>query len=204
MKAGTANNDQLLYERIRDLVVDARSTVARGVDLVQVRTNFEIGRHIVEHEQQGALRAAYGKEVLTRLAGHLTAEFGNGFSKSNLEYMRRFFLEYRDRLPIAQTLSGQSGGAGKPQTLSGQLPAPESFQMLQEASGQSSRPFSLSWSHYVFLLGIKNPDERRFYEIEACEQDWTLRELKRQFDTGLYERLALSRDQEGIRKLAQA
>ena len=67
MKAGTANNDQLLYERIRDLVVDARSTVARGVDLVQVRTDFEIGRHIVEHEQQGALRAAYGKEVLTRL-----------------------------------------------------------------------------------------------------------------------------------------
>jgi len=66
-----------------------------------------------------------------------------------------------------------------------------------------SRPFTLSWSHYVFLLGVKNPDERSFYEIEACEQNWTFRELKRQYDSGLYERLALSRDKKGIRRLAQ-
>ena len=65
------------------------------------------------------------------------------------------------------------------------------------------RPFSLSWSHYVFLLGIKNLEERSFYEIEASNQNWTVRELKRQFDSSLYERLALSRDKKGIRKLAQ-
>ena len=77
------------------------------------------------------------------------------------------------------------------------------FRIVQTLSGQSSRPFSLSWSHYVFLLGIKNADERSFYEIEATSESWTLRELKRQFDSGLYERLALSRDKEGIRQLAR-
>lgn len=199
----TAVTQDTLYQRIRELVVTARQTVARGVDLVQVRTNFEIGRHIVEHEQRGEQRAVYGKEVLSVLADRLTVEFGGGFSKSNLEYMRRFFLEYRDRLPIAQTVSGQLIGAGKSQTLSGQLHGSENFQVVQTPSGQSSRPFSLSWSHYVFLLGIKNADERSFYEIEAAGQDWTLRELKRQFDSGLYERLALSRDKEGIRQLAR-
>ena len=70
-------------------------------------------------------------------------------------------------------------------------------------SGQSERPFSLSWSHYVFLLGIKKADERSFYEIESTKQNWTLRELRRQFQSGLYERLALSRDQDGIRQLAK-
>jgi len=77
----------------------------------------------------------------------------------------------------------------------------------QTASGQLDalppRPFTLSWTHYVFLLGVKNAEERSFYEIEATGQNWTVRELKRQFNSGLYERLALSRDKGGIRKLAQ-
>ncbi|MCX7171491.1 MAG: PDDEXK nuclease domain-containing protein [Proteobacteria bacterium] len=209
-KQAVATDDEIaLYERIRALVVAARQTVARGVDLVQVRTNFEIGRHIVEQEQQGEARAAYGKEVLSGLAERLAVEFGNGYSRSNLEYMRRFFLEYRERPPISQTASGKLSGTGKSQTQSGQLPrldqeaGPENFRIVQTASGQSASLFRLSWSHYVFLLGIKNSDERSFYEIEATSQNWTLRELKRQFDSGLYERLALSRDQEGIRQLAR-
>ena len=77
----------------------------------------------------------------------------------------------------------------------------------QTASGllvtKENRPFTLSWSHYVFLLGIKKADERSFYEIESTHQNWTLRELRRQFQSGLYERLALSRDQDGIRQLAR-
>lgn len=202
MKRAVASQDAL-YERICELIVAARQTVARGVDLVQVRTNFELGRHIVEYEQQGEQRAAYGKEVLSMLAERLTVEFGSGFSKSNLEYMRRFFLEYRDRLPIAQTVSGQLSETGKAQTLSGQLPNSGGAESATAFTPLNPRPFSLSWSHYVFLLGIKNADERSFYEIEAAGQSWTLRELKRQFDSGLYERLALSRDKEGIRKLAR-
>jgi len=209
-KQAVATDDEIaLYERIRALVVTARQTVAHGVDLVQVRTNFEIGRHIVEQEQRGEARAAYGKEVLSGLAERLATEFGNGYSRSNLEYMRRFFLEYCERLPISQTASGKLAATGKSQTQSGQLPrldqeaGTENFLIIQTPPGQSMVPFRLSWSHYVFLLGIKNSDERSFYEIEAASQSWTLRELKRQFDSGLYERLALSRDKEGIRQLAR-
>lgn len=206
--ASPTEPESTLYTRIRDLVINARQTVARGVDLVQVHTNFEIGRHIVEHEQQGDERASYGKELLTVLANRLTEEFGKGFARSNVAYMRSFYLAYSDRAPIVQTPSGQS--KTKSQTVSGQLTGEENqenagaFQIVQTPPGQPSRPFALSWSHYVFLLGIKNSDERSFYEIEASEQNWTLRELKRQFDSGLYERLALSRDQKGIRELARA
>lgn len=130
------------FADIRKLIVSARATVARGVDLVQVHTNFEVGRRIVEQEQRGKGRAAYGKEVITALAERLTSEFGKGFSASNLAYMRSFYLVYQSR-------------------------------------------FALSWTHYVFLLGIDNAEERSFYEIEAGRQDWTVRELKRQFDSSL-------------------
>ena len=192
----SVTNEQLLYEQVRELLVSARKTVARGVDLVQVRTNFEIGRHIFEHEQQGKDRADYGKRALKSLAGKLTQEFGAGFSETSLKLMRQFYLMYADR--ICQSASDQFSPLPISHTVSGESRAADSAARLP-----CLRPFSLSWSHYVFLLGVKNPDERSFYEIEANEQDWTLRELKRQFDTGLYERLALSRDKEDIRKLAQ-
>lgn len=105
MKRMAASQDAL-YQRICELVVAARQTVARGIDLVQVHTNIEIGRHIVEHEQQGEPRAAYGKAVLKALADKLTQEFGSGFSETSLKTMRQFFLLYADR--IGQTRSDVS------------------------------------------------------------------------------------------------
>lgn len=196
-----------LYEGIRSLVQSARQSAARGVDLVQVYTNYEIGRRIFEHEQRGADRAGYGKELLNELAARLTGEFGNGFSRTNLASMRQFYVAYPDRVPkIIQTASGQlpsfpvfqpaarkSSPSQIVQTLSGQF---------TDTTEASQPPFLLSWSHYVFLISIK-PDERDFYEIEAAQQGWTLRELKRQFDSGLYERLALSRDKQAILELAR-
>ena|SRR5450830_905690 len=178
------SSESALFANIRTLIESARSTVARGVDLIQVHTNFEIGRHIVEFEQQGDPRATYGEALITLLADRLTAEFGKGFGRSNIAYCRSFYMAYRERGPIVQTASGRLAsqvGTGL-------------FQIVQTVSGQSERPFSLSWSHYVFLLGIKKADERSFYEIEASSQNWMLRELRRQFQSGLYERLALSRD----------
>ncbi|WP_246448304.1 YhcG family protein [Roseateles oligotrophus] len=183
--------DPMLYGQLRELILSARVSVARGVDLIQVRTNFEIGRHIVAHEQVGAERAAYGQEVLKELARRLSAEFGRGFSLTSLKLMRQFFLLYADRK--GQTRSDELIASAIGQTLSDQFQFPT----------QASPPFALSWSHYVFLLGVKNTEERCFYELEARNQSWTLVELKRQFDTGLYERLALSRDKIGIRRLAQ-
>lgn len=191
----TTEAESALYANIRALVASARNTVARGVDLVQVHTNFEIGRHIVEYEQRGEARATYGQELLNLLADRLTAEFGKGFGRSNIAYSRSFYLAYRERGPIVQTTSGLLPSSSHQ---AGTVP----FQIVQTLSGQSDRAFSLSWSHYVFLLGIKKVEERSFYEIEAASENWTLRELKRQFQSGLYERLALSRDQDGIRRLA--
>jgi hypothetical protein len=136
----------------------ARRSVVRSVDVLQVLTSFEIGRCIVEDEQRGSARAGYGKQVLKELAERLTAEFGRGFSRANLQNMRSFFLLYRDRLPrIRQTPSGKSP-AVKP---SGHPPLT-----------QSDLPFRLSWSQYVFLVGIRDAQERAFYEIESAKNDW--------------------------------
>jgi hypothetical protein len=178
-----------LISEIRELVIAARKTMAHSVDVIQLLTNFEIGRRIVEHEQQGTERAQYGKALLKALSAELTTEFGRGFSRSNLEYMRKFFLSYKDRaLQISQMPSGKLP------------PGDRLLAILQMSLAKSS--FELGWSQYVFLISISNPDERRFYEIEADASGWALPELKRQFNTGLFERLALSRDKDGIRKLA--
>jgi hypothetical protein len=174
LPVAAASEDALLFEQIRELIVTARHSVARGVNLLQVQTNFQIGRHIVDHEQLGQARADSGQELIKVLADKLSAEFGRGFSKSNLEYLRRFFLAYRDRVQIAQFQTGQ---------LPGDTP--------------TQRLFSLGWTHYVFLLGINNSEERSFYEIEAADQGWNLEELKRQFNSGLYERLAMKPCQRG-------
>lgn len=181
-----------LIAEIRDLILAARATVARGVNLVQVHTNFEIGRHIVEYEQQGQERAAYGQEVIQALAERLTAEFGRGFSQSNLKLMRSFYLQYQQR--IGQSTTDQLASAWKSQSATGQSKA---------VGRPDPGPFTLSWTHYAFLLGVKSQEERGFYEIESAAQNWTVRELKRQFDASLYERLALSRDKNGIRRLAR-
>ena len=184
-----------LFTGIRSLLLSARQSAARGINLLQVRTNFEVGRRIVEHEQHGLNRAEYGKEILKDLSARLTEEFGNGFSRSNLEYMRRFYLAYQGR-QISQTASGIS-------TMDHLGTQDENSQTSSGNSGTDSRqePFSLSWSHYVFLIGLADR-ERGFYETEAVQQGWTLRELKRQFDAGLFERLALSRDAKSIQRLS--
>ncbi len=186
----------ILLPQIRELIVSARHTVARSVNTLQVITNYEIGRLIVEHEQEGAERAAYGTALLKELASSLTAEFGRGFSVTNLKLMRQFYQANRQQ--IGQTLSDLLPSFRKGQTSSDQ-----SRNTLTPKAIQAIPPiFQLSWSHCVFLLSIKNEDERSFYAIESIEQDWSLRELKRLFNSGLYERLALSRDKDAVRRLA--
>ncbi len=192
-----------LVAEVRELIRSARQMVVQSVDIIQVCTNFEIGRRIVEHEQQGAPRAGYGNATLSELAKELTGEFGKGFSLTNLKLMRKFYTVYRTR--IGQTASGFLPHLRNGQTVSDLFHHPAMLSQDSEAvqkSPSSTSKFILSWSHYVFLMGIKDNGERNFYEIEASAQGWSLRELKRQFDSGLYERLALSRDREGIRKLA--
>lgn len=199
--AGTnAGHDGLapLIAEVRSLIQFARRGAVSVINTLQVVTNFEIGRRIVEHEQQGEKRAAYGAEVLKALSERLTLEFGQGFSARNLEYMRKFYLVWQARVDgISQTPSAKSGRTKKPRT-----PSAGSASDPTSAPDSSKLPFNLSWSHYVLLLTIKDPDERSFYEIEAASTNWSLSELKRQRASGLYQRLLLSRDKAGVKRLA--
>ncbi len=187
-----------LIAEVRGLIQSARHAAATTVNTLQVLTNFEIGRRIVEHEQKGAARAEYGSELLKALSARLTEEFGKGFSPVNLSLMRKFFLTWRDRLPEIY----HKPSAKLPQTQKSQTPPDQlaSIMIFQKPSEKS--PFTLSWSHYVLLLTIKNPEERSFYEMEAAQAGWSLPELKRQTASCLYERLALSKDKKDVRRLA--
>lgn len=176
----------VLYNRIADLLHAAKKTAVRSINHIMVYTYFEIGRLIVEEEQEGNERAVYGKRQLTALSKRLIAEFGKGYSVSNLEYMRGFFLLYRARIP--QSLTGKFSQTDKSQSLIGEL---------------NGMPFQLSWTHYIQLLKIKDDNERNFYEIEAIENNWSVRELQRQYNAAVFERLALSTDKKGIKQLAQ-
>ena len=202
-----------LIAEVRNLIQSARRDAVSVVNTLQVMTNFEIGRRIVEHEQKGEKRAAYGAALLKELSARLTEEFGQGFSERNLEYMRKFFLIWRSRVPeieisqqpaaklVAPEKSQQATGQFQiPQTPYGELVPPH---IVQKPPTQSSRPFTLSWTHYVLLLTIKDPDERSFYEIEATTSCWSIPELKRQKESALYQRLLLSRDKDGVKQLAQ-
>ncbi len=197
-----------LVTEVRQLIQSARRGVSTVVDTFQVMTNFEIGRRIVEHEQKGAKRAAYGTELLKELSARLTDEFGSGFSHRNLDYMRKFYLVWNERVQISQQPIAKLGSEAISQQPVAKSQAKQISQTPSDQfpiSGQPIRksPFTISWTHYLVLLSIKDPDERSFYEIEATNSNWSVPELKRQKASCLYERLALSRDKEGIRKLAR-
>ncbi|MFV0507378.1 MAG: DUF1016 N-terminal domain-containing protein [Bacteroidales bacterium] len=177
-----------LYNQVAELLQIARTQVVRTINNTMTHTYFEIGRLIVEDEQGGEAKAEYGKDVLNDLSKKLTSEFGRGFSRRNLDYMRQFYLTYSNL-----------------QTVSANLQSSESNDETSTLSipQKLSAKFNLSWSHYLFLMRIDNENERKFYEIESADNNWSLKELKRQFNSSLYERLALSRDKEGVMKLAQ-
>jgi predicted nuclease of restriction endonuclease-like (RecB) superfamily len=159
-----------LVERIEQLIAEAKKRTISAVNTAMVYTYYEIGRMIVDDEQQGEERAKYGKAVLKELSIRLTNKFGKGFSVENLDRMRYFYKTYSK---------------------------------TNSSTVLTNSYFTLSWSHYLKLMRIDNPEERRFYEIEAKENNWSLRELQRQFDSSLYERLQLSRDKDGIKALAK-
>lgn len=156
--------EQSLIDNIRALLDDARRHVVQQINKTMVATYYEIGRQIVEQEQLGNKTAEYGQYLLVKLSKTLTASFGKGFTKRNLELMRQFYLCYRiAKSPISQ---------------------------------------SLSWTHYIRLMRITNVEERHFYEVEAANNRWSVRELDRQFDSALYQRLTLSRNKDEIMALS--
>ena len=183
------------FGSVAKIIRQARCFVGRTADLTMCVTYFEIGRMIVEEEQGGKARAEYGRGLMRELANFLTKEFGRGFSLSTLKNAKQFYNVY---IPsIKQTASIE-----KSQTLlsffENDFPKRKSQTMISQLY-----PFDLSWSHYLILMRIKNNDERHFYEIESAKQQWTYRQLQRQYGSSLYERLALSRDKDEVIRLAK-
>lgn len=191
-----------LFQQVAVLLKNAQQQVLRTVNSTMVFTYFEIGRMIVEEEQNGKERADYGKQVLKGLSEQLTKEFGKGFSLSNLEQIRKFFLIYSKSetlLRISQIQNSQSVIVESESTIPQSLIV--EFKKFDYHTLISF--FKLTWTHYIFLMRIEDENERSFYEIETEKNNWSVRELKRQYDSALYARLALSRDKEGILKLAK-
>ena len=201
MKNNIPSNDNLapLIAEVRSLIQSARNAAASTINTLQVMTNYEIGRRIVEHEQQGEKRAGYGSRLIKAVSEQLTKEFGRGFSTSNLASMKSFYLVWRERVEIFQQPTGKFGNEYSNHRLEN-LQNAESIE--QQFPLKFKNPFTLSWTHYVVLLTIKDPNERSFYEIEATNEGWSVPELKRQKASCLYDRLALSRDKEGVKELA--
>ncbi|MBU0992005.1 MAG: DUF1016 family protein [Proteobacteria bacterium] len=156
--------NQRIYKQIHDILTQARSRAWQAVNHEMVCCYWEIGRVLVEEEQKGEERAAYGKRVIQDLSKKLTQEFGKGFDTSNLWNMRAFYNAY----PILDAVRRE-----------------------------------LTWTHYRILLRVEKPEARAFYEKEAVNARWSTRELERQINSLLFERLALSRDKSGVMELAQ-
>lgn len=175
------NISKLFLQQASDILENARKSAKTALNLAMVYSYYEVGRMIVEEEQRGRERAGYGKYIIKELSEYLTELLGKGYSVTNLKQMRQFYQIYSTDT-IGQTLSDQFPN----------LPVTK-----------TGRKFFLSWSHYLKLMRIENTEERHFYEIESAKNDWSLSELKRQFNSALYGRLLLSTDKDNIQKLAK-
>lgn len=153
-----------LVSEIRSIIETSRSNAVRSVDFCRVQMYWQIGRRIVEEEQGGSARAEYGKGLIKNLAKELEPEFGSGFGKRQLDYSKKFYLEF----PIVHTLYAQ-----------------------------------LNWSQYKWLLDIADKDKREYYILETINNCWTARQMKRQINSMLYERLLLSNDKESVLAMAR-
>ena len=184
-----------LFLKVADLVEQARKHVATAVNVAEVYTKYHIGQYIVEYEQDGETRAEYGKAVLKELSKRPTDRFGDGWSYPTLKNIRQFFIVYSNLINTVYQI--EQGKSTTVQSITSKN------KKAKQWLANSEPTFSLSWSHYLILMRVENPDARHFYEIECTEQQWSVRQLSRQVGSSLYERLALSRNKEEVMRLAR-
>lgn len=175
-----------LSRKIIDLIENARKFVVKTTNTTMIFAYYSVGKMIVDELQSGSEKAEYGTKLLENVSSDLSQKIGRGFSVDNLENMRKFYLVYMNQIQISENASRKLEN-----------------KLISENHSRKLPTQFLSWSHYVFLSRIDNEAERKFYEIEALQNNWGLKEIKRQFNTGLYERLALSRDKNKILELSQ-
>lgn len=169
-----ADNNQLL-DKVSHHIDTARSNISNSVNFEMVQAYWLIGREIVEEEQQGKQRAEYGAGLLRYLAEKLTAKYGKGFGHENIKRMRQFYLAYADSTPIGYAVHTQFNKSLNP---------------------------NLGWIHYRALMRVNRVEARSFYEIEAVKNNWSGRELERQINSLLFDRLAKSKDKQDLLQLA--
>lgn len=188
-------NVDALFERISALIEESRKEVATAVNIAEVYTKYEIGRYIVENEQEGKARAAYGKQVLPILSQKLTDKFGSGWSLETLKSARKFYSVYAPQAIRSTALTESDKETGKTNLVN-------SVDQIQIAPEEPHK-FVLSWSHYLVLMRIKDDGARSFYEVECAKQNWGVRWLQRQVGSSLYERIALSSDRDKVVRMAK-
>ena len=188
-------NVDALFERISALIEESRKEVATAVNIAEVYTKYEIGRYIVENEQEGKARAAYGKQVLPILSQKLTDKFGSGWSLETLKSARKFYSVYAPQAIRSTALTKSDKETGKTNLVN-------SVDQIQIAPAEPHK-FVLSWSHYLVLMRIKDDGARSFYEVECAKQNWAVRWLQRQVGSSLYERIALSSDRDKVVRMAK-
>ena len=181
----TSRTADSLYRGIRGVLESARAGAYRAVNAAMVAAYWRVGQLIVEHEQGGRRRAAYGEAVLEDLSQKLTTDFGRGFDVRNLRYMRQFYVAF----PVLGPRPGEAAPDGKRNAPRSEFPP---------------RTLPLSWTHYRLLLSIENTAAREWYMNEAATQQWSTRQLERQIGVLYYERLLASRKQAPVKKEAQA
>jgi hypothetical protein len=186
----------MIFQQVVELLQNARQQVLRTVNSTMVYTYFEIGRMIVEEDQNGKDRAEYGKQILKGLSQQLTSEFGKGFSIRNLEQIRKFYLIYSNSATVLRIFDIQQTQIQSaqllnniPQSVTAEFESPKAQSLTTEFNKSNyqalSSFFELTFTHYVFLMRIDDEKERRFYEIESEKYNWSVRELKRQYDSAL-------------------
>lgn len=194
--APASKSQAAVVARIRRIWESARTQAARSVNTAHVCANWLIGQQIVEAEQAGARRAGYGLALLEALSKRLATEYGAGFSISALRYMRLFFQAYPELLQKRHAVRDESGaGLAIHHALRDESGGGEAWRPGQLNAG-------LAWTHYRALLKVERRDVRDFYEIESVRNGWSARQLERQIDSFLFERLAKSRDKKGVLALA--
>lgn len=176
-----------LVEDINALLFSAKQKIERTVNNTMVVTYWHVGQYIVKYEQGGKERAEYGAQLLKRLSADLTKSYGSGYSWRNLYNMTVFYNQF----PILQAVTAKSNSE-----ISQSLPAKYSEKAISSIS-------KLSWTHLVRLLSVKNVDERNFYLIETAQNNWSTRELDRQINSSLFERIVLSKDKKTVKELSE-
>ncbi|ASJ73431.1 PDDEXK nuclease domain-containing protein [Granulosicoccus antarcticus] len=189
-------DNEALTKRLVSIVEQAREHVSRSVNTAMVHAYWLMGREIVESDQAGRTRADYGEVLMRAVAKNLQSQFGRGFSYSNVKRMRQFYLTYPEGSPAIAD--------GKGATASSLLPPVQKGATLSRLfTSESTRfPSAMSWSHYCLLMRIDSKPARSFYEIEAVQGAWSVRELERQIGSMLYERLTKSRDEAAVKALS--